>query len=78
LVAHNKREVKAKKMILDAIKDQLIPHISKKKTAKEMFDALVSLYQSENINRKTILRNKLESIVMTKSNTITNYLMKVT
>jgi hypothetical protein len=29
---------------VDAIKDHLIPHISEKKTMKEMFDALVSLY----------------------------------
>jgi hypothetical protein len=43
LVAHNKMEVKAKQMILDAIKDYMIPHISKKKTMKEMFDALVML-----------------------------------
>jgi hypothetical protein len=55
----------------DAIKDHLIPHISKKKTAKEMFDALVSLYQSENSNRKMILWNKLKSIEMSKSNIIT-------
>jgi hypothetical protein len=46
LAAHTKREVKAKQMILDVIKHHLIPHISKKKIAKEMFDALVSLYQS--------------------------------
>jgi hypothetical protein len=51
--------VKAKQVILDAMKDHLIPHISEKKIMKEMFDALVSLYQSENINRKMILRNKL-------------------
>ena len=31
-------------MIMDAIKDYLITHISEKKIAKEMFDALVSLY----------------------------------
>jgi hypothetical protein len=77
LVAHNKREVKAKQMILDAIKDHQIPHIFKK-TMKEMFDALVSLYQSENINMKMILRNTLKSIVMTRSNLVTCYLMKVT
>jgi hypothetical protein len=59
-------------MIMDAIKDHLIPHISKKKTAKEMFYAPVGLYQSENINRKMILHNKLKSIEMTGSNTITN------
>jgi hypothetical protein len=78
LAAHKKKEVKAKRMIMDAIKDHLIPHISEKKMAKEMFDALVSLYQSENINRKMILRNKLRSIEMTRSDSVTSYLMKVT
>jgi hypothetical protein len=45
---------------------------------KKMFDTLVSLYQSQNINKKRILRNKLRSMVMNISNTITNYLMKIT
>jgi hypothetical protein len=77
-VAHNKREVKAKKMILDAINDHSIPHVFEKKRTKEMFDALVSLYQSQNINMKMILWSKFGSIVMTRSNTLTSYLMKVT
>jgi hypothetical protein len=47
-------------------------------TTKEMFDALVSLYQSQNINRKMILWNKLRSIGMTRLDTITSYLMKIT
>jgi hypothetical protein len=70
--------VKAKQMILDAINDHLIPDIFEKRMVKEMFDALVSLYQSEKINKKMILRNKLRSIVMTISDAIINYLMKVT
>jgi hypothetical protein len=78
LETHMKREVKAMWLILDAIKDHLISHISEKKAVKEISDALVSLYQSENINRKMILRNKLGSIEMTRSNSITNYFMKVT
>jgi hypothetical protein len=41
-------------------------------------DASFSLYQSHSINRKKILQSKLRSIVMTKSNIITNYLMKLT
>ena len=44
---------------------------------KEMFDSLVSLYQSENVNRKMILWNKLRAIEMTRSDIVTNYLMKV-
>jgi hypothetical protein len=44
LVTHDKRGVRAEWIILDAIKDHLILHVSEKKTTKEMFDALVSLY----------------------------------
>jgi hypothetical protein len=65
-------------MILDTIKDHFILCIFEKKTMTEMFDALVSLYQSENINKKMTLQNKLISIEMTRSDTVTNYIMKVT
>jgi hypothetical protein len=40
---HKKKEVKAKWVILDVMKDHFISHLSKKKTMKEMFDALVNL-----------------------------------
>ena len=63
---------------MDAIKDYLIPHIFEKKLVEEMFDALVSLYQSKNINKKMILHNKLRSVEMTRSYTIGSYPMKVT
>jgi hypothetical protein len=59
LAAHRKREVKAKWLLLDSVKDHLIPHISKKKTAKEMYEALVGLYLSGNANQKLILRHQL-------------------
>lgn len=60
-----------------AKQDHFIPHIFEKKTTKEMFDALVSLYQSENIKRKIILQNKLRSMEMIRSNLVTSYVMKV-
>jgi hypothetical protein len=67
LAAHKKREVKAKRVLLDSVKDHLIPHISKKKTAKDMYDALLGLYQSRNASRKLILRHQLQSVEMSKS-----------
>jgi hypothetical protein len=76
LAAHTK-EVKAKRMIMDAVKDHLIPHLSKKKTKTKMFDALVNLYRSENMKMKMILQNKIKSIEMIKSDSNTSYLMKV-
>jgi hypothetical protein len=44
LEAHKKKEEKAKQMILDAVKDHLIPQLSEKKTKNEIFNALLSLY----------------------------------
>ena len=64
-------------MFLDPMKDHLIPHTSKKKMMKEMFNTIVSLYQSGNINRKMILYNRLKSINITISYTLTNYPMKI-
>jgi hypothetical protein len=49
LEAHKKKEVKAKQVLLDSVKDHLIPRISEKNTAKDMYDALVGLYQSGNV-----------------------------
>jgi hypothetical protein len=44
LASHKRMEVRTKHMTMDAIKYHLIPHIFKKNTTKEMFNALVSLY----------------------------------
>jgi hypothetical protein len=43
-----------------------------------MFKALVDLFQSDNMNMKMILRNKLKYIQMSKSDNVTSYLMKMT
>jgi hypothetical protein len=54
LATHKKKDVKAKQVLLDYVKDHLIPRIFEKKTAKDMHDALVDLYQSGNTNQKLI------------------------
>ena len=43
LLDHNKM-AKVKWVILDLVKDDLVPHIVEKTMGKEMFDALVTLY----------------------------------
>ena len=45
---HHKKEAKAKRIILDSVKDYLIIHIVEK-TAKDMHDELITLYQGVNI-----------------------------
>jgi hypothetical protein len=36
LVAHLRKDVKARRIIIDRVKDHIIPHLLGKKTAKEM------------------------------------------
>ena len=54
-----KNDAKARKIIIYSVKDHLIPHISKLKTAKEMFDALKKSFESNNTNRPIALRHQL-------------------
>jgi hypothetical protein len=78
LAAYTKKNIKAKRIILDAIKDHVIPHVTGKTNAYEMWESLTKLYQSSNENRKMVLREKLKSIKMTKTENVATYLTKIT
>jgi chromatin segregation and condensation protein Rec8/ScpA/Scc1 (kleisin family) len=78
LAAYTKKSIKAKRIILDAIKDHLIPHVTGKTNAYEMWESLTKLYQSTNENRKMVLREKLKSIRMTKAENVVTYLTSLT
>jgi hypothetical protein len=78
LTLHKKNEVKAKQVLLELVKDHLTLHISEKKSAKEMYDALVSLYQNKNTCRLLHLKHRLQVGRMCSEDTVLNYLMKIT
>ena len=50
LAAFNKKDIKAMRIILDAVKDHDIPHISAKDHVHEMWTALTGLFASTNEN----------------------------
>ena len=54
-IKYRKNEGKAKRILIDSVKDHLIPHIYEQETAKKMFDALVRLFESNNISRRIFL-----------------------
>ena len=66
LAEFNKKNAKAKRLILKEIKDHVIPHVRRKTYAHEMWTTLTSLYQSSNENRKMVLKEKLKAIKMAK------------
>ena len=57
---HEQDLLKAMRIIVDSIKDHLIPQVSSKKTPKQMYDAVSRMYEGRNINRKMNLRSSTE------------------
>jgi hypothetical protein len=78
LAAYTKKNIKTKRIILDAIKDHVISHVTGKSNVYEMWESLTKLYQSSNKNRKMVLREKLKSIKMTKIESVATHLTKLT
>jgi hypothetical protein len=76
--AFTKKDIKAKRILFDAVKDHIIPHVSSKTYVHEMWTALKNLFQNSNENRKMVLGEKLKSIKMTKSESVTGYLSRIT
>jgi hypothetical protein len=78
LATHTKKDVKARRILVDGVKDHIIPHLSSKKSAKEVWEALIKLYQSDNQSKKMLLREKLRSTKMAKGESVVTYLTKFT
>jgi hypothetical protein len=76
--ALEKKDIKAQRVILEAVKDHLIPHVLEKASSKETFDALVSLFQIDNMSWKMILKANFRECRMTHSDNVTSYLMRIT
>ena len=63
-IAWKKIDSRAMLIIMDGVKDHIIPHLSGKKTALEMWKALESLYQSKNKNQKMVLQERMRNTKM--------------
>jgi hypothetical protein len=69
--------IRDKRIIVDSIKDHLIPQVSSKNTPKDMFDSLTRMYEGKNINQKMNLRTQLKNTKMQKGETIQDYFSRV-
>ena len=54
-ITWKKNKILAKRIIIDSMKDHLVPTISKLNSAKEMFDSLHSVYEINNTSRTLAL-----------------------
>jgi hypothetical protein len=78
LVAEFKRGNKAKRIICDAVRDHIIPHLTGKTCAFAMWVSLCKLYESSNENRKMVLHDRHRGIHMLKDESVTSFLGRYT
>jgi hypothetical protein len=78
IAKYRKRNNKAKRTISDGFQDHIIPHVTGKAHAYQMWAALISLYESLNENRKMVLHERLRSIRMLKDESVSSFLARFT
>jgi hypothetical protein len=71
---HEVNEAKSHRIILDGVKDNLIPHLAEKKTTQEMWDALNNLFEAKNENWKMVLKDKVHDTKMGKGENVYYYI----
>ena len=54
LQKHREAVGHAKRLIMDSIKDHIVPHIAEKNTTNEMWKALTYLYEGKSVQRKML------------------------
>ena len=64
-------------IIVDSIKDHLIPYISHLDSSKKMYDALTNLFSVKNIGQVMSLKNELHDMKMNDDENITSYFVKI-
>lgn len=77
LAAWRKNDVKARKILMDFVKNHFVSHLSKSETAKDMFDSLKKLFERDSAIRSISLRNQLHTIRMNKSKSVPSYFMRI-
>ena len=73
---HKKKLVKANKIIVDSVTDELLPQVSSLKTLK-MFDSFTKLFEGKNIYRNMTLRKQLKNVKIQNAETIQSHFTRV-
>jgi hypothetical protein len=70
-------DINAMSIIVDSIKDHLIPYISHLDSSKKMYDALTNLFLVRNIGQVMSLKNELCDMKMNDDDNITSYFVRI-
>ena len=57
LKKYEENQARTKRLIIDRVKDHVIPHIAGKNTINDMWSALETMYQGGSMQRRMLLEN---------------------
>jgi putative lipoic acid-binding regulatory protein len=70
-------DINAMSIIVDSVKDHLIPYISHLDSSKKKYDALTNLLSVINIGQVMSLKNELRDMKMNDDDIITSYVVRI-
>ena len=77
LATWKRNDVKARKTLMDSVKNHSVSHLAKSETAKEMFDSLKKLFERDSASRSIALRTRLHTIKMNRLDLVDSYFMRI-
>ena len=72
-----KGEIRAQRILIESIKDSLIPYVSKLKTAKEIYEKVVELFFMITAGEAISLKQELYKMKLSREEGITSYFMRI-
>jgi hypothetical protein len=70
-------DINAMSIIVDSVKDHLMPYISHLDSSKKMYNALTNLFLVKNIGQVMSLKNELYDMKMNDDDSITSYFVRI-
>jgi replicative DNA helicase len=70
-------DINAMTIIVESIKDHLIPYIFHIDSSKNIYDALTNLFSVRNIGQVMSLKNELHDMKMNDDDMITSYFVRI-
>ena len=70
-------QARAKHLIMDEVKDHVVPHIVGKNTTNEIWTASETMYQEGSVQRKMLLENQMWLFQMQKGEQINPFLFRL-
>ena len=76
-LVYKRKQGKARRVIYDSIREELMPNIISLKTAKKCDDTLINLYEKKAFSQKRVLKKRLQTLKLNKDESVGSFFTKI-